>query len=215
MKHSTAARRTQLLGVCRWAGISIDDDQYVRLETFAEWLVDEAIPSGGLGPAEAPRIWGRHVVESLVFSGAVPAAGAVIDVGSGVGLPTIPLAIAYPDVEFVPLDRSQRRIDLLERAQSILGLTNVGPVLADADLVTGAYEGLTSRAAAGVELTLHRATALLRPDGVGLMGLSRTNRDLKVAQHPELHVDLMTVPTELLDAPLTLLRMVRRVDRKH
>ncbi len=199
--------------MCRWAGVSVDDTQYGSLSRFAEWLEEEAIPAGGLGPREAPRVWNRHVVESIVFSPAVPTSGVVVDVGSGVGLPAIPLAIVFPHVRFVAVDRSERRIDLLLRAQSILGLVNVTPMLADVDLVTGSYDGLVSRATAGVEPTLERAAALLGADGVGIMGLSRTDRLPDLAHHPQLQIAVVTLPTELLDAPLTLLRMVRRVDR--
>ncbi|MDQ1673534.1 MAG: rRNA (guanine527-N7)-methyltransferase, partial [Frankiaceae bacterium] len=59
---------------------------------YAELLATEGLTRGLLGPREADRIWDRHLVNSVVLSEVVAEGAHVVDVGSGAGLPGIPLA---------------------------------------------------------------------------------------------------------------------------
>lgn len=108
------------------AGHSLTETQINQLGAFRDWLSAEAIPAGGLAPGEAGRLDLRHIADSLLFlQGIDPALSPILDVGTGVGLPGIPLAIAMPDSQFLLLDRSGRRVDLARRAVRVLDLKNV------------------------------------------------------------------------------------------
>ncbi len=126
----------QIAGILRAWGRNVSSGQLELLERFAGWLVTEAIPAGGLGTDESTRIGERHLLDSLSFLNGMPAGvpSSVLDAGSGVGLPGIPLAIFLPDSEVTLLDRSGRRVRLARRAVRILGLDNVrveqGPIAA-------------------------------------------------------------------------------------
>jgi 16S rRNA (guanine527-N7)-methyltransferase len=116
------------------------------LTIFHSWLATEAMAAGGIGPAEAGRLWSRHIADSLTFLAGLGHPKAVVDIGSGVGLPGIPLAIALPEVDFSLLDRSERRCDLADRAVRILELENVEVVRADYRRVTLPHDTAVSRA---------------------------------------------------------------------
>ncbi len=118
------------------------------LTTFHSWLATEATDAGGIGPGEANRLWSRHIADSLTFMVGLRRPRAVVDVGSGVGLPGIPLAIALPEVGFTLLDRSERRCHLAERAVRILELSNVEVVQRDYQRVTLPHDTAVSRAVA-------------------------------------------------------------------
>lgn len=112
-----------------WAGLSLNLHQHDLLAEYADWLSKEAIPAGGLGPSEGPVVHSRHIADSLLFASAwnrrsIPPR-RLLDVGAGVGLPGLPLAIAWPSVQVTLLDRSSRRADLARRAVWLLGLDNV------------------------------------------------------------------------------------------
>ncbi len=97
-----------------------------RLTRYRDWLVDEAVPAGGIGPSEAAKLDRRHIGDSILFATVIDdSSEEVWDLGSGVGLPGVPLAVLNPDVEFVLIDRSRRRATLTRRAVRILGLENV------------------------------------------------------------------------------------------
>lgn len=129
------------------ANTKLDARQSEQLASYARWLTSEAVVAGGIGPNEPSRTWDRHIVDSLLFASFVADVATVLDVGSGVGLPGIPLAIALPAVRFTLLDRSGRRSELSRRAVRILGLDNVDVVALDVRALTGEFDCAVSRAA--------------------------------------------------------------------
>ena len=139
-------QRHQLEAVGSWAGFGVGDHEWARLCGYAEWLAAEAIPAGGLGPAEILVLWERHILDSAMFGVGLPPYGTVADVGSGVGLPGLPLAIVRSDLRWVLVERSGRRATLLRRAVRVLGLGSAVDVLeTDARNVAG-FEGVVMRA---------------------------------------------------------------------
>jgi 16S rRNA (guanine527-N7)-methyltransferase len=198
-----------------WAGHHLSDSQGETLEAYAEWLIHEAIPAGGLGPREADRIWGRHIADSVAFSAAWSAAPPeILDVGTGVGLPGIPLAILWPDTEVTVLDRGGRRIRLLTRAVRILGLENVRVAQGDVFDVADEWSGLVFRGSVKAPEAVGLAGRLLGIPGTAVLGLSRREeppdrtRDLVgVATALGLQAELVGTPPEILDGPAWILIM--------
>ena len=186
-------------------GVDLDGAQFSALRRYKEWLIAEAIPAGGLGPDEAERIDERHIGDSLLFARGVPqATGEVGDVGSGVGLPGIPLAILWPSLEFRLIDRSGRRIDLLRRAVRVLGLENVEVAQADAGNFAGRFDVLVSRATIPPDQAFPLFRSLLKPGGVAVMGGSWRQEPVWDDW------DALEVGGDVLDHPVWLLIMRRR-----
>lgn len=89
---------------------------------FAELLATQGVTRGLLGPREAERVWDRHVLQGAVLAGLLPTGAPVLDVGSGAGLPGIPVALARPDLAVILLDSAARRVAFLQEAVAELGL---------------------------------------------------------------------------------------------
>ncbi|AEI10532.1 glucose-inhibited division protein B [Corynebacterium resistens DSM 45100] len=116
-------------------------------EAYARSLASDGIERGLIGPREVPRIWERHVLNSAALEEAIPRDVRVVDVGSGAGLPGIPLAIARPDLNVQLLEPLLRRTVYLDEIVRELGLNcsvhrgraedpNVVKELGGADVVT-------------------------------------------------------------------------------
>jgi 16S rRNA (guanine527-N7)-methyltransferase len=141
---------------------------------FAEHLVTSGVERGLLGPREAPRVWDRHVLNCAVVAELVPDGARVVDVGSGAGLPGIPLAIARPDLRIVLVEPLARRVDWLRE------------VIADLDLAVEVERGRAEDAAVrrrweGADVVTARAVApLARLAGWSLPLLCRGGRLLAV-----------------------------------
>lgn len=187
-----------------YARLDLDKTQSDLLERYGEWLATEGHRSGAIGPAEIERIDRRHLADSLLFAIGLPSnCREVWDLGSGVGLPGIPLAIAIPETEFTLVDRSGRRIDLLRRAIRVLGLENCQPVQGDINDLEGPVETIVSRASMSPEQLGATVTRYLSPGGVAVTGGSWRER-------PEVRGwDTLEIPEDVLDQTVWLLIMRR------
>lgn len=194
----------QLTRVTEWVGETLLEEQRVSLAEYAAWLVSEAIPAGGLGPDEARRVWDRHICDSLAFAIAWKAAAPIeaVDLGSGVGLPGIPLAILWPETEWTLLDRSARRIGLARRAIRVLGLGNVSAVQSGLEQHRGLYDGAVARGVMEPEVLARMAVPLLSSTGRLAIGLSRAEGFRKRVSEGSRVVE---VPAEVLDGGAQIL----------
>lgn len=115
-----------IAGALSFWGWAPTSQQLELLDRFAAWLKEEAVAAGGLSPGEVDRIEERHILDSLAFLQGLDAVPSrLLDLGSGVGLPGIPLAIMLPNTQVTLLDRSGRRVRLARRATRVLGIDNV------------------------------------------------------------------------------------------
>jgi 16S rRNA (guanine527-N7)-methyltransferase len=185
-----------------WAGRHLTPSNLGKLAEYRDWLLTEAVKAGGIGPYETERIDNRHIGDSLLFAGGFPINPKhILDVGSGVGLPGIPLSILMPHTRFSLLDRSGRRVELMKRAVRVLDLENVQVVLGDiADWQTP-VDGIVSRASLSPDQAVTSFTRILGPEGRAVVGGSW-------ASPPEVvGFDLMEVPGAVLDQRVWLLIM--------
>jgi 16S rRNA (guanine527-N7)-methyltransferase len=136
---------------------------------YAEHLATSGVERGLIGPREAPRIWERHVLNCAVVAGLVPDGARLVDVGSGAGLPGIPLALARPDARIVLVEPLARRVDWLREVIADLGVAvEVERGRAEEDVVRRRWEGadvVTSRAVAPLARLAGWCLPLLRPGG--------------------------------------------------
>lgn len=91
-------------------------------EQYADVLADRGIEWGLVGPHEVSRLWSRHILNSVAPADLMPAGASVVDVGSGAGMPGIPLALARPDLRITLLEPLERRYEFLLLAIDELGL---------------------------------------------------------------------------------------------
>lgn len=144
---------------------------------LARWYVAslgaEGVSRGLIGPREAGRLWSRHVLNCAVVAPLLPAGASVADIGSGAGLPGIPLAIARPDCTLILVEPLLRRTLYLAEVVAGLGLPNVRVLRGRAEDVLGALgEGaqdgadvVTSRAVAPLAKLVKSSVPLLRVGG--------------------------------------------------
>ncbi|HYH29467.1 MAG TPA: 16S rRNA (guanine(527)-N(7))-methyltransferase RsmG [Pseudonocardia sp.] len=136
---------------------------------FAEHLVTSGVERGLIGPREAPRVWEWHVLNCAVVAELVPHGARLVDVGSGAGLPGIPLALARPDARIVLVEPLARRVDWLREVIADLGVAvEVERGRAEDDVVRRRWEGadvVTARAVAPLARLAGWCLPLLRPGG--------------------------------------------------
>jgi 16S rRNA (guanine527-N7)-methyltransferase len=121
---------------------------------FAELLAAVGIERGLIGPREVDRLWDRHLLNSAVVGERIPDGVRVIDIGSGAGLPGVPLGLARPDLDVTLLEPMARRVAWLEEVVQTVRLS--------ATVVRGrAEEPAIKQQLAGADVVVARAVAPL------------------------------------------------------
>lgn len=141
-------------------------EQLPRAVAYALALVEDSDQLGLLGPRELPKLWSRHILNSAVVAELLQSGESVADVGSGAGLPGIPMAIARPDVHFVLIEPMERRANWLQNQVDLLGLENVDVLRARAEEVGRSdFDVVTARAVSALPKLLRMTVNLIRPGG--------------------------------------------------
>jgi 16S rRNA (guanine527-N7)-methyltransferase len=159
-------------------------DRLAIVERYVELLATEGVVRGLLGPRETERIWARHVLNSAAVAPLIGSAARVVDVGSGAGLPGIPLALARPDLEMWLLEPMRRRADFLQEVVDTLGL-NVQVRMERAEVAADAgADVVVARAVAPLTRLVPLTMPLLRREGllVAIKGASAA-AELRSAAH--------------------------------
>ena len=126
--------------------------------------------------------WRTHVLNSVAVASLIPAEASVVDVGSGAGLPGIPLAIARPDLSVVLLESLLRRVTFLAEVVAELGLGDrVRVVRGRAEECTEHFDVVTARAVAPLGRLVGWADHLFLPSGQ-LLALKGSSADKEVAE---------------------------------
>ena len=158
--------------------------QIEKARAFAQKLANDSDDLGLLGPRELDKLWSRHILNSAVVAETVKAGGLVADVGSGAGLPGIPMAIALPEAHFVLIEPMERRSSWMLEVIEELGLTNVEVRRARAEEVLDLkFDIVTARAVAALDKLLRLTVHLLKPGGslIALKG-SKAAEEIEAAK---------------------------------
>ena len=158
--------------------------QIEKARAFAQKLANDSDDLGLLGPRELDKLWSRHILNSAVVAETVNPGDHVADVGSGAGLPGIPMAIALPEAQFVLIEPMERRSTWMLEVIQELGLTNVEVRRARAEEVLDLkFDIVTARAVAALDKLLRLTVHLLKPGGslIALKG-SKAAEEIEAAK---------------------------------
>ncbi len=166
----------------RNAGVAVDDAAHARLERFLELLLEENQRVNLTGIRDLESAWVLHVCDSLavlpLLRGEAP--GRLLDLGSGGGLPGVPIACACPEIEVTLLDSTGKKLKAVERIVTAMRLPNVRMITQRAELAAHEdahrerYDVLVARAVGPLNRLLEYAAGLIRPAGSGLFYKSVT-----------------------------------------
>jgi 16S rRNA (guanine527-N7)-methyltransferase len=107
-------------------GVDLTPEQTSLLRRYEDLLAARAVPRGLVAASDLPRIWARHVLDGLRGAVLIPSSAVLAyDVGSGAGLPGIPIAIARPNLTVVLAEARRGRSAFLELVVDDLALPNV------------------------------------------------------------------------------------------
>lgn len=160
--------------------------RFAAASAYVDILAAQGVEWGLIGPREADRLWDRHVLNSVAVADLIPAEASVVDVGSGAGLPGIPLAILRPDLDITLVEPLLRRSAFLTQAVEKLGITGqVTVVRARAEEHRQTYVVVLSRALAPLDRLIRWCEPLRAPDGMTL-AIKGASAGAEVSRHAAL-----------------------------
>ncbi|MCA6222822.1 MULTISPECIES: 16S rRNA (guanine(527)-N(7))-methyltransferase RsmG [Photorhabdus] len=134
------------------AGIELSQQQKQQLMAYVDMLNKWNQAYNLTSVREPEQMLVRHIMDSIVVSPYLQG-HRFIDVGTGPGLPGIPLAIVRPDSHFTLLDSLGKRVRFLRQVQHELGLDNIEPVQSRVETYSSEllFDGVISRAFASLQ----------------------------------------------------------------
>ena len=182
--------------LCRSLQIELEPAEIDRLGGFLSLLLEANERFNLTRITDHESAWMRHIGDSLTLLPLIASARAsrVIDIGSGGGLPALPLAITLPDVSFVLVESTGKKATFLQSTAAALGLGNVSVINGraeeigrDRDRHREQYDIVTARAVGKLNVLLELTTPLARVGGhvLAIKG-ERANEEIAEAK-PALH----------------------------
>lgn len=145
---------------------ALEPAQIIALEAYGSLLEERGADLGLISASDVPRVRERHVEDALRAVPLLPReAVSALDLGSGGGLPGVPLAIARPLMEVVLAESRRRRAAFLEFVVDTLQLQNVVVHTGRVEDLTGPFDVCLARAFANASASWEAAERVLGPGG--------------------------------------------------
>lgn len=186
-------------------------------ERFVGMLADAGVERGVIGPRERERLWDRHVLNSAVLGELIGPGRRVLDVGSGAGLPGIPLALARPDLRIALLEPMARRVGWLQEMVAELGVpVDVYRGRAEERVVRADWDVVVARAVAPLGRLARWCLPLVRPEG-RLLAVKGASAAVEVARDREEirraggdAIEVVQCGMSVVETPTTVVMVSRR-----
>ncbi|WKD60063.1 Ribosomal RNA small subunit methyltransferase G [Corynebacterium caspium DSM 44850] len=202
------------------AASDIFGEYLAQAKQYHQSLATTGSERGFIGPREVSRLWERHILNCAVIGEVMPQNAVIVDIGSGAGLPGIPLAIARPDLHITLVEPLLKRSVYLREVAAELDLKNVHILRGRAEEKhvikdAGSADIVTSRAVAPLAKLASWSLPLVVKGGLMLAmkgasiseELERDRQDIKKAGGGK--AEIITVGSQFLAEPTTLIRIPR------
>lgn len=159
-------------------------------EFFAEYekiFIEENHKVNLISKNDEKFFWEKHICDSLAFKHFfekyyIP--HEILDIGTGGGFPSVPLAIAYPQIQITALDSIAKKIRAVTVFKEKLGLDNLHPICSRVENFNQKFEIVTSRAVASLDKICDYALPKLKKNGYFVAYKSRkVNEEIESAKN--------------------------------
>lgn len=134
--------------------LNIDYQKKVALIKYASLVMDYNKNINITGAENIENFIKEHIIDSLLALNIFKNCDNIIDIGSGAGLPSIPLAIVYENKKFALCESKNKKADFLDMAKKELSLNNIEIKRVNVYEIKEKYETITARAFSDIKTLL-------------------------------------------------------------
>ena len=151
----------------RSLGLSLSDDARAKLRRYVELLAKWNRTYNLTAIREPAQMVTHHLLDALAVLPHLPHGGRLLDVGTGAGLPSIPLAIAQPERQIVAIDSNQKKVAFVTQAAIELSLANLLAIAARVEALEepSRFDLIITRAFADLRTFFESSAKHLAPNG--------------------------------------------------
>lgn len=110
-----------------------DDDIIDKMHAMVEYMLEVNEHMNLTAITEPTEVIAKHLADSVTAARYIPQGARICDVGCGGGFPSLPLAIARPDITVLGIDSTEKRINYVNESAKRLGLTNLTAIAGRAE----------------------------------------------------------------------------------
>ncbi len=205
MSIGQAPDYTTFAGAIRLLGVDLTPEHYEKLLAYAQLVVQWNEHINLISRRDTARILTYHIIDSIAAARFIPAGSYCADVGSGAGLPGIPLSVIRPDIRVALIESIKKKCLFLKQTARQLQLANTTVLGSRAEnLPTLKCDILLSRLTAGLSKTLVNTHHHLKSKGVIILyKLANWEDELKKQENFLTRLNMRYLKTEKIRLPFT------------
>ena len=148
--------------------ITLDSVQIEKLSQFEEKVVETNEKFNLTNITSEPDFTIKHIIDSLVGIPYIPQGSKILDIGTGAGFPSMPIAIARPDLKVEAIDSTEKKIGFVNQSAKELGVTNIKAMSIRAEEMPkdNKYDCIVARAVASLQVLLELAMPIINVGGL-------------------------------------------------
>lgn len=191
-------------------GVAFEPGDVERLGRYLAALLEATRTVNLTAITDPPQAWTRHILDALTLLpilSQLPEDGRVIDIGSGGGVPGVPLAIVMPSLRFVLLEATGKKAAFLRRVCAALGLGTVEVFAGRAEVASrvgspyrNAFDAAVVRAVGHLGIVAELATPFLKTGGL-LLAVKGAKAEEELEACGAALGRLRLAPTGIVDTP--------------
>ena len=160
--------------------ITLNSTQIEKLFQFEEKVIETNEKFNLTNITTEPDFTIKHIIDSLVGIPHIPEGAKLLDIGTGAGFPSMPIAISRPDLKVEAIDSTEKKIIFVNQSAKELGVSNIKAISIRAEEMPkdNKYDCVVARAVAALPILLELAMPIINVGGL-FIAYKATEDELK------------------------------------